>query len=864
MIEINGMKFKPLEGVKYKHDYERITRDAKAGKFSATGNVEESEKNAYGTLILSDLWFIVYFVYKIPIANHKFWVNACREVEEGPPTNTLDLWGREHGKTSIITRGESLQKVLRDPERRIGIFSHTRPAAKDILRGIKLLLETSDFLKWIFKNILWEKPEVQSPKWALDINTPVLTTKGWKKHGDLTRGDKIYGAKGQIITVLGNSGQMDNVKCCRVVFDDSTFIASAEHLWPTQCKSNNSIPWNKGVIKILRTFELKPKTKKMRMLATPIINNPAKGKLPVDPYILGLWLGDGTIGTNIISMHREDEPELLKQFSKIGYEYYIHRRKEKDNFSMYGLRGLKEDLGKAGCLSRKHLPENYLFGDKEVRLALLQGFMDSDGTCKKDSKHRAKGMCMFSNTNTNLADSVFFLAASLGLKPHRYSFMPKSRGRKMVNHIYFVGIKQMPPFRLSRKLNNCKEKRYMDGRYIKFIEEIPATEVNCIKVDSEDNLYLAGKSLVPTHNSEDEGLILKRKGYYRESTFEAWGLLEAMPQGKHFTDRYNDDIETDDIAENPDTIIKLRRKFELAKNLGTDGGTERTTGTYFTHDGVLTYIETAKGVDGKSKYYVRKKPSTEDGTRTGKPVFLSQERLNDLMADDYIFNCQHLLNPTPKASRTLNFDLIKFIEPKEIPPEAYRFIVIDSAGDKTTQKRGDAWGIHTIGVEPKRDQIGASNIYILDMFIDELSESMAIEQIARMYLAGGMIMQIGYERLMNTTPGWIVHLKNLLLSKGRLISEEAGSLVSLQHRGRHKEHRIHSALEWPLNNGKIHISTAVNKKYVDRLRHEIEKFPFWHDDGLDALSYFYDLIKDYNFPDEYDTEPIKQIAVGVV
>lgn len=530
MIELNGIKFKPLEGVNYKNDYERIVRDAKTGKFSKTGNIEESEKNAYGTLILSDLWFVVYFVYKIPVANHKFWVNACREIEEGPTTNTLDLWGREHGKTSIITRGETLQKALRDPERRIGIFSHTRPAAKDILRGIKILLETSDFLKWIFKNILWDKPETQSPKW-----------------------------------------------------------------------------------------------------------------------------------------------------------------------------------------------------------------------------------------------------------------------------------------------------------------------------------------------SEDEGLILKRNGYYRESTFEAWGLLEAMPQGKHFTDRYYDDIETDDVAENPDTIIKLRRKFELSKNLGTDGGSERIQGTYFTHDGVLTYLETTKDVDGKNKYYVRKKPSTADGTRTGKPVFLSQERLNDLMANDYLFNCQHLLNPTPKTSRKLNFDLIKFIEPKEIPASVYRFIVIDSAGDdNTNKKKGDAWAIHTMAVEPKRDQLGASNIYILDSCIDELSESMAIEQIARMYLTGGMIMRLAYEKLMGITPGWIVHLKNLLLAKGRYLSDESGTLTELHHRGRHKEHRIHSALEWPLNNGKIHISTAVNKKYVDRLRHEIEKFPFWHDDGLDALSYFYDLIKDYNFPDEYDIEPVEQMEVGVV
>ncbi|MGA2467632.1 MAG: hypothetical protein ABSH06_25210, partial [Thermodesulfobacteriota bacterium] len=58
---------------------------------------------------------------------------------------------------------------------------------------------------------------------------------------------------------------------------------------------------------------------------------------------------------------------------------------------------------------------------------------------------------------------------------------------------------------------------------------------------------------------------------------------------------------------------------------------------------------------------------------------------------------------------------------------------------------------------------------------------------------------------------------------------------------------IESALAWPLNNGKLHVSKAVPYAYRERLKWEMEKFPFWHDDGLDALSYLYDIIKDFRF-----------------
>jgi hypothetical protein len=88
-----------------------------------------------------DLFFIVQFVLKIPIANHPFVVRMCREVEDGPQDYTLDVWAREHFKSSIITIAETIQYVLGHPNDAVGIFSYVRPVAKKFLFSIKELFQ---------------------------------------------------------------------------------------------------------------------------------------------------------------------------------------------------------------------------------------------------------------------------------------------------------------------------------------------------------------------------------------------------------------------------------------------------------------------------------------------------------------------------------------------------------------------------------------------------------------------------------------------------------------------------------------------------------------------------------------------------
>ena len=105
--------------------------------------------------------------------------DRIREVQADPDGN-MDLWCREHGKSSIITFGLTIQDILNNPEERIGIFSHTRPMAKDHMKPVKYELQENSKLKALFPDILYANPEKQAPKWSEDEGITV------KRRGNYT------------------------------------------------------------------------------------------------------------------------------------------------------------------------------------------------------------------------------------------------------------------------------------------------------------------------------------------------------------------------------------------------------------------------------------------------------------------------------------------------------------------------------------------------------------------------------------------------------------------------------------------------------------------------------------------------------
>jgi len=360
----------------------------------------------------------------------------------------------------------------------------------------------------------------------------------------------------------------------------------------------------------------------------------------------------------------------------------------------------------------------------------------------------------------------------------------------------------------------------------------------------------ASKEAPKWSESPEGGLIVKRKGVYKEATISSWGLMEGMPTGDHYTDILMDDIITQDY-QTPEIIEKVCNNFDMAENIGTRDRQITVVGTFYRHDDPLVYIMNKVDVETGAKVFkVRKKTATIDGTFSGPSAFLPEKALKRKRNGNvYFYMCQQLLDPTPRGKEKLNRDHLITVKKEELPTKLYKFMLVDGAGDvgRRKDRTADAWAMMVVGVEPYRDDHGISRIYILDLVIEDMELVKAQQMAVDMYCRNGRILKLAIEKVgMSTTE---IHLCGALRAKKRFVSLESGNLQILNPGGRSKQYRIESALSWPLSNGKIHILDSVPVQHSERLRMEMEKFPAWKDDGLDGLSYVYDLLKTYRFGD---------------
>lgn len=348
--------------------------------------------------------------------------------------------------------------------------------------------------------------------------------------------------------------------------------------------------------------------------------------------------------------------------------------------------------------------------------------------------------------------------------------------------------------------------------------------------------------------SPEGGLIVKRIGIYKEPTINSCGLVEGMPTGDHYTDIVCDDIVTPD-QQSPEIMQKVTDNFDMAENIGTRDRQITVVGTFYRHDDPLVGIMNKTDPEtGLKMFKMRRKTATVDGTYKGKSAFLPEASLAKKRAgNQYFFYCQQLLDPTPRGHEKLNKDDLRIVTKGELPVNLYRFMMIDGAGDSGTRvdRAADAWAMAVIGVEPLADESGTSRIYILDLLIKPMTLVDAQKAAVDMYCRNGRILKLGIEKVgMSTTE---IHICAALRAKNKFLSVDRGNLQILKPGGRSKQFRIESALSWPLSNGKVHILNSIPLEYRTRLMSEMEKFPAWHEDGLDAVSYVYDIIKEYRF-----------------
>ena len=332
-------------------------------------------------------------------------------------------------------------------------------------------------------------------------DTPILTTEGWKNHGDLVVGDHVFNSKGEAVKVTYVHPKCQSTHI--VTFSDGEEIECHEnHEWIVYDR-NRQETVTIETREMLDTY-LSNECGNKRPRYSVNVRQPIIGEykeLPVDPYTLGAWLGDGTnVAPNITN--DKDDLAIVDKIVKNGYQVsntYIHTKYGTYRTSFVGLR---RDLQKVGmCASHKtttkHIPECYLTASLEQRLELLAGLIDTDGTLK-----RKENRYSFSTTEPMLAEGFKALVETFGWRVSVAEYAPRVStsgiiGRKTVYRIDFNPTFEIPCVLKRKQIHKFSKQRRIT--IVNIRESEKKTQGNCISVEGGE--YLAGKSLKPTHNS---------------------------------------------------------------------------------------------------------------------------------------------------------------------------------------------------------------------------------------------------------------------------------------------------------------------------------------------------------------------------
>lgn len=397
---------------------------------------------------------------------------------------------------------------------------------------------------------------------ALDVNTPIPTPTGWSTMGELQTGDAVFDETGKICHVTACTDIMLDRPCYRVTFSDgASLIADENHKWRVQLDKKRK---GKIIEKVLTTGEMLPiyKSGNRNNYAIPVANplrTEAK-ELPIDPYTLGVWLGDGNTmsaqltlcdsdlfianrireaGHEVAVRRVQNSHHVMNvQIDLYHPEYPICRRGHDKRITGYtkhgycaecarqvalrnkwkGIKDIKVDpivneqntfrhqLVQTGVLGNKHIPEQYLRASAEQRWALLQGLLDTDGYVSK------KSICEITQKSERLAGNISELLYTLGIKhvmrkKKAVCTNSPTKAKSIVWRITFTAYDDMPVFTLPRKRERLQPRSgrrttETTRRRIVCIEPVEGRPVKCIAVDSPSHLYLAGRAMIPTHNSD--------------------------------------------------------------------------------------------------------------------------------------------------------------------------------------------------------------------------------------------------------------------------------------------------------------------------------------------------------------------------
>ena len=565
--------------------------------------LQDGDSQAMRKLCRDDLFFLLTVAMNRRDIDRQWLYERCREVEESP-NGHLDLWSREHYK----------------------LLSH---------------------------------------------DTPLFTPDGWCAHGDIKAGDMVYSPDGKPVRVRAVTGTLYDPDMYLLTFQNlqrsytQVLHAGKDHLWDVEFFDQSRVGgtragWTKATLStqdlIKRTLAQKEsKNPRWYRVAYSKPFSGVEADLPVAPYTLGAWLGDGASAAASITNR---DSELWARIVQEGYTLGDDRVPNRADTQTRTVFGLTEGLRTAGLLGKvdcrtKFIPKQYFGASFAQRLALLQGLMDTDGSVAQ------RGNVVFTTTSYPLAEGVVRLLGTLGIPSAPREYIGKYEGQDYPYFkVSFAVRAGVPPFSLTRHTDRLgvlpDREQYW---YLTDIERADTVAGQCIQV--EGGRYVVGGFHIPTHNSTiitfgqtirdilndpdvtfgifsfnrpiakaflgqikteletnqflkelfpdilyaqphkespswslDNGITVKRNTNPKERTVEAWGLVDGQPTSKHYRYLVYDDVITIDSVTSPEMIAKVTAAWEVSLNLGSEGGHKRYIGTrYHANDTYKTIID---------------------------------------------------------------------------------------------------------------------------------------------------------------------------------------------------------------------------------------------------------------------------------
>lgn len=395
------------------------------------------------------------------------------------------------------------------------------------------LVDAERVTKMLEKRIIEVAPLAFMRGRAQTLNSLLMTPNGWRKMGDVKVGEYVIGSDGKPTEIIGVYPQGKKEVYRVTMTDDSSTLACGEHLWQVRTMEDKR---RDKPARVLQTQEMLGNFRRNHQYRyeIPLLSEPVEWShqdVPIEPYALGLLLGDGCITGKTSPSFSTTDPELvlslefafagksltIKQKNAIDYSIVNPPARGKFVSANYLTNSLRAMNLSGSRSSTKFIPEKYLYNSSDVRIALLQGLLDTDGGPVTQAGRTCR--IQYTTVSERLKDDVVFLVRSLGGVANWRK--RKSEGRKpgfangcevpYRNDAYILDVRlpeNIKPFRLKRKAEIYE--KFGCGRpmrYIKNIELMGEEETQCISVAALDSLYVTDDFIL-THNTLNNAFII--------------------------------------------------------------------------------------------------------------------------------------------------------------------------------------------------------------------------------------------------------------------------------------------------------------------------------------------------------------------